>query len=270
MKLPIVSAFAALCMAATAPALVLTGVTTENQLVTFDTSAPGTYLSTTPISGLASPLASIINLTYHAGNGSYYGLDNNANFYQISSSGSAVLLNDTFAPNGFSGGLAYDPFTDNLIFGTVLSEHFTLTAAGLASSNPDFIYGTGDANSALNPSVFAMAIDPITGEAFFLDNETGTLSQSFDPALAELFTTGNLGVTVTDFGALVVDEDGNLFASLSTDALSSSLYSIDKTTGEATLIGNFAGGVSALAIPEPSAALLSGIGVLALLRRRRA
>ncbi|HVJ47185.1 MAG TPA: DUF4394 domain-containing protein [Luteolibacter sp.] len=271
MKHPILLTAVSACLAAASSATVLTGVTADNQLVSFDSATPGTFLSSVPISGLADPFASIVNLAYHAGDGNFYGLDTNANFYRISSNGTGTLLNNTFAPNGYSGGLAYDTFTGNLVFGSINAEHFTLTTAGTATANPDFVYGTGDPHVADSPSVFAIGLDPITGEAFFLDNATGTLSQSFDPGLSELFTIGSLGVGVTSFGALTVDEDGNLFASLSTDALSSSLYSIDKTTGAATLIGGFNNGVSALAaIPEPSAALLGGLGALALLRRRRA
>jgi hypothetical protein len=69
-----------------------------------------------------------------------------------------------------------------------------------------------------------------------------------------------------------VDWDGNLLASLSTDGLTSSLYSINSTTGAATTLGSFGAGVglTAIAVPEPSTALLGGLGLLALLRRRRA
>jgi len=257
-------------MSLSSSAVVLTGVTVDNQLVTFDTAAPGTFLSSTPISGLVDPLGSIVNLTFHVGNGKYYGLDNSANFYEVSSDGTATLLNDTFAPTGFSGGLTYDTFTDNLIFGSIDAENFTLTAAGTATQNANFAYALGDTNEGAIPAIFALGFDPITGEAFFLDSETDTLSFSVDPGLSELFTVGSLGIDVTSFGALVVDEDGNLFASLSTDALNSGLYSIDKVTGEATLIGNLPAGVSALAIPEPTTALLAAFGSLALLRRRRA
>jgi len=270
MKLRFLLALSSFAMSLISSAAVLTGVTVDNQLVSFDTSAPGTFLSSVPISGLVDPLGSIVNLTYHYGNGKYYGLDNSANFYEVNSNGSTILLNNTFAPTGFSGGLTYDTFTDNLIFGSINAENFTLTAAGTATANADFAYAIGDANEGAIPTIFALGFDPITGEAFFLDSETNTLSLSVDPGLAELFTIGDLGIDVTSFGALVVDEDGNLFASLSTDALTSGLYSIDKQTGQATLIGDMPAGVSALAIPEPTTALLAGLGSLVLLRRRRA
>ena len=103
-----------------------------------------------------------------------------------------------------------------------------------------------------------------------LDSDLDTLAQSFTPDLSELFSVGSLGLDVTSFGGLVVDFDGNLFASLSVDGLESSLYSINPLTGAATPVGVFGTGISSIAVPEPSAALLGGLGLLALLRRRRA
>lgn len=271
MKLPILCAVVSLGCTVLAPAALLMAVTDDNHLVSFDSAAPGTTLSSVPVSGLLDPLASLLNITYHVGEGRFYGLDSNANFYSIGLDGAASLLNDTFAPTGYSGGLSYDSFTGDLVFSSITAEHFSLSTAGQATSNPDFVYGVGDPYFGSSPSVFAIALDPIFGEAFMLDNVTGTLARSVDPALSEWFTIGSLGMDVTSFGALVVDEDGNLFASLSEDGLNSALYSIDPSTGAATLVGNFAGGVSGLAIvPEPSTALIGGIGMLFLIRRRRA
>lgn len=249
---------------------ILTGITTDNQLVTFDSSNPSTFLSAVPINGLVDPLAHIVNLAYHAGDGRFYGIDSNANIYQVSSDGSSTLLNDTFAPTGYSGGLAFDPFTGELAFGTIAGENFSISTDGDVSSSPSFFYAPGDANEANIPSVFAIGIDPAFGEAFFLDDATGTLAQSYDPELGELFTIGSLGLSVTSFGALTIDEEGHLFAALSEDALTSALYSIDKTSGAASLIGNLPVGLSALTIPEPTTSLLGLLGAVLLVRRRRA
>ncbi len=270
MKLRILSAFTVLALSAAAPAAIFMGVTDENNLISFDTANPGAVLSSVPVSGLVNPLDSLLNLTYNAADGKLYGLDSSANFYQVNFDGSTVLLNNTFAPTGFSGGLSYDSFSGDLVFGSITAEHFTLSTAGAATANPDFVYADGDPFEMSSPSVFAIGLDPVTGEAFFIDNLTGSLARSYDPALSEWFTVGDLGLDVTSYGALAIDEDGNLFASLSVDGLNSALYSINPSTGAATLIGGFSGGVSGLAaVPEPSAALLGGLGALALFRRRR-
>ena len=64
-----------------------------------------------------------------------------------------------------------------------------------------------------------------------------------------------------------------LIAALSTDSFESGLYSIDATTGVATLIGAFDSGITSIAVsavPEPSTyAAFAGLAVLGLAASRR-
>lgn len=268
-------ATAALLPAATAAALF--GVTTDNKLVSFDTAAPATFLSSVNITGLfdadgVSPNTngSILNLTYHPGQDRFYGLDNNANFYQISLGGVATLVSAGFTPAGFSAGFAYDPFSGRFVYAGDNAENFSLTTGGTVSTNASFTYAGGG-----TPSIFALGIDPDFSTAWTLDFLNNSLAVSTDPLFptnSELNPVGPLGVDVTSLGGLVVNWDGALYASLSTDALSSSLYSINTATGQATSLGSFGPnvGLATIAVPEPSAALLGGLGFLALFRRRRA
>jgi hypothetical protein len=263
-----------------ASASVLYGVTSSNQLVTFDTSAPSTFLFTTSISGLVAsngvtpdPFAGIVNLAYNYSDGQLYGLDSNSNFYRIGTNGSAILLSSSFSPNGFDAGLGFDPFSGNFVYGSDLAEQFNLGSTGTVTAGADFVYGTGDVNAATTPSIFGVAFDPDFGTAWFVDANLDTLSMSLDPGLGELLTVGGLGTDVTSFGDLTTDFQGNLYATLSTDGLTSSLYAINGATGEASLLGGYGAGegrdLVTLAVPEPSTSLLGGLGAIALLRRRR-
>ncbi len=275
-KTAILGSLASLGLLSAASAASLFGVTDNNQLVSFDTSAPATFTSSATITGLfdadgvtPNPNGSILNLTFNPMNGRLYGIDNNANFYQISIGGAATLVSAGFSPAGFSAGLAYDPFSSNFVYGDDAAGNYSITPGGAVTINPNFTYAGGG-----TPSIFALAIDPDFSTPYTLDSVTDSLAVSIDPlfpAGSELNVVGSLGVDVTSFGGLVVNWDGTLYAALSTDGLTSGLYSIDPNTGAATSLGNFGGaGLASLAIPEPSAALLGGIGFLALLRRRRA
>jgi hypothetical protein len=278
-KSAILGTLASLGLLSATPAHAATfwGVTDTNNLVTFDSAAPGSFLSTAPISGLvesdgitADPNAIIANLAYDPNTGQFIGIDSNANIYTVSASGTTTLLNNTFSPIGFDAGLAFDPFFDGFLYADDAADRFNLSTAGAASLVGDAFYGVGDPNEAFTPSLMGVGIDPDFGTTFFLDIARGSLAQAIDPAALELFTIGSLGVAFTGYGDLAFDSDGNLLASLSTDGLNSGLYSIDQITGAATLLGSFSQGVGTITIPEPSSALLGAIGMIALLRRRRA
>ena len=253
------------------------GVTTNNELVSFSSSSPGSFLSVAPISGLfasdgvtSDPSAYIINLAFNPTSGQFMGIDSNANVYSVSFSGSTTLLNNTFAPTGFAAGFAYDPFNNNFVYAGDNAENFSISQAGSASANANFTYAGGG-----SPAIFALGIDPFFGTAFTIDSLTDSLYTSTNPLFptnSELSLVGELDLDVTGFGGLVVDDDGNLLAALSTDGITSGLYSIDSVTGSSTLIGNFGPGVglTAIAVPEPSASLLGALSALFLLRRRRA
>jgi hypothetical protein len=254
------------------------GVTDTNSLFSFDSSNPGVFLSTASITGLvgvdgltSNLNGSILNLTSRPGvtPGSFqlWGIDNNANVYTINLGGAATLVSAGFNPAGFSAGFAYDPFNDNFVYAGDNAENFSISLAGAATANPAFTFAGGG-----TPSIFGLGIDPTLGTAFAVDASNDSLSTSISPLFpgdSELTIVGGLGVDAISFGGLAFDFDGNLFASLSSDGLNSGFYSINQSTGAATLVGSFGQGVSTITIPEPSVALLGAIGALALLRRQR-
>ncbi|MEX1115640.1 MAG: DUF4394 domain-containing protein [Akkermansiaceae bacterium] len=275
-KSAILGTLASLGLLSAASAASLFGVTDDNRLVSLDISVPATFNSSVAITGLfdadgitLNPNGSIVNLTYNPMNGKLYGIDNNANFYQINLGGVATLVSAGFSPAGFSSGLAYDPFSSNFVYVDVddAAGNYTITPSGVVTSNPNFTYAGGG-----TPSIFALAIDPDFSTPYTLDSQTDSLAVSTDPLFpqgSELNVVGSLGIDVTSFGGLVANWDGTLYAALSTDGLTSGLYSIDSVTGLATSLGSFGGvGIASLAIPEPSITLLGGLGVLFLFRRR--
>jgi hypothetical protein len=263
---------ASLGLLSTTSAATLFGVTTDNKLVSFDTSAPSVFQTSVTITGLFDANGTILSLSARTTSPEsfhLYGVDDSARVYTINLGGVATLVPSGFSPAGFNAGFAYDPFNDNFVYAGDNAENFTLSLTGVATTNPNFTYAGGG-----TPSIFGLGIDPGYGTAFAIDALNDSLSTSINPNFpgdSELTILGGLGVDVASFGGLVADWDGNLFASLSTDGLTSSLYSINSTTGAATSLGSFGAGVgiSSIAVPEPSAALLGAFGALALLRRRR-
>lgn len=273
-------ALASLTLVSVSHGTSLFGVTNDNRLVSFDSAAPSVFQSSVTITGLVgsngttpNPSGTILNLTARTtptpGSFQLFGIDDHANIYTINLGGVATLVSGSFSPSGFSSGLAYDVINDNLAYAGDDAENFSLSLAGAVTINPDFTYAGGG-----TPAIFGLGIDPFLGTAFAIDALNDQLSTSAEigfPVGSEMTLVGSLGLDVTSFGGLAVDFDGNLLASLSTDGLTSGLYSIDSLTGAATPLGSFGAGVGMLsiAVPEPSAALLGGLGALTLLRRRR-
>jgi hypothetical protein len=271
MKKTIIAIALASGFATGANAALLVGVTGTNNLVTFDSNAPGSYLSSNLITGTQNGNF-ITDIAYNRDNGKHYGLDTSANLYELAPGGSAILVSSSLPLASFDAGFTYDPSTGKLAFaaysGAVLST-FEVDGTGVGTGS--FAYGIGDANEAATPAVFGLGVDPDFFEAFVLDAELNTLGRFFDPGLSEIFTIGSLGLDVTALGDLTIDFSGNAFAALSTDGITTSLYSINTGTGAASLLGGFSDdGVVALAVPEPSAPLLAAIaGSLMAFRRRR-
>jgi hypothetical protein len=273
--------FGAACVALTATTQAATffGVTTDNNLVSFDTAAPATFITSAAITGLKASDgvtndagAVLLNLTYHAGSNMHYGIDSNSNFYSVTQSGVATLVSNTFSSLGFAAGFAYDTFSDKMLFASDAGENILFATDGTRTTNGALVYGAGDANVGTAPKIFAVGIDPDFGNSYFIDANLNTLVQSIDPTFSELFTVGSLGLDVVAFGGAAVDGNGNFWGALSTDGLSSTLYSISTITGAATAVGNFGSGVgihSIAAVPEPSRALLLGMAFVGLLFRRR-
>jgi hypothetical protein len=271
MKKTVIALALASGLATGANAALLIGVTGTNDLVTFNSNAPGSYVSSVPITGTLNGNF-ITNIAYNSDNGLHYGLDTSANLYQISTGGAAIPLANSLALGSFDAGFDYDPSSGKLVFaaqsGATIST-FGTDGSGLATSA--ITYGVGDPNSAATPSLYGFAVDPVFYETYVLDNALGVLGRIIDPGFGEIFTVGSLGVSVTSVGGITSDADGNFFAALSTDGLTTGLYSINTATGAATSLGGFSddGVVTLAAVPEPSVSVLAGLAASLMAFRRR-
>jgi hypothetical protein len=260
-------------------------VNTANDLIRYDSAAPGTALSSNAISGLvgsngvtADPFGQIADITFVGA--TLYGIDGNANLYTLNTtSGAATLVSSTFSPAGFDLGVAYDPFLSGggLRVVSDSAENYSATLGGVFTAGSNVFVGTGvgDINQGATLAFSGLAIDPDFGTGYAFDANLDTLFVTYDANFEEFFTVGKLGGDFTALSSIEWVDGSTLIAALSTDSATSSLYSIDVTTGVATEVGAFGTGITAIAvsaIPEPSTyAAFAGVAGLAMaaLRRRR-
>ncbi len=139
----------------------------------------------------------------------------------------------------------------------------TPAAVGLAYSNNVPGGGPGGARTAYVLDAAVQGLFTL-GDANF----TGAAGQ-VDPASGTLLNRVNLsGVTITDATGFDITAAGVAYLSTPT-----ALYTLNLSTGAATLVGNFPAGLTVLditTVPEPGRLTLCGLAALAGCARRRA
>lgn len=291
-SLSFLAACGLLACAATVRAELIYAVNGNNELLTFDSSAPSAILSRTAITGTGGEFISDID--FRPGNGQLYGLGENNNLFVIDfATGAASFVGATGVVANAPFGFDFNPVPDRIRLVSNDTTNFRLNpdTGAVANTDTNLFYVAGDANNGIAPQIAGAAYTnnfgpsprtpPPGTELFYIDFNLEVLVFSPNPNLGELATRGslNLGPGVDLSGLLGFDISGVTgvaFASLSLDGLTSSLYTIDLATGAATLAGGAIGlgtgetilDISAAPVPEPSTYALLGCAAAGLIAGR--
>ncbi|MBC8106056.1 MAG: DUF4394 domain-containing protein [Anaerolineae bacterium] len=278
-------------MAGQAVGAPLIGLTTTNQLHTFDSATPGNGSTAVNITGLGVN-EQILGIDLRPANQTVYGLGSLGRLYTINpGTGAATLVgalaadpadgtNPFTALSGTSFGVDFNPAVDRLRITTNSGQNLRINAAN----------GLTTTDAALNPgapSIVGSAYDnndtdPGTGTTLYdIDSATDSLYTQNPPNDGTLVFVGALGVDTNGVVGFEIQNVNTAFASLTNDLNGkSSLYSINLANGAASLIGAFGiGGNPAIAppllditsapIPEPATAVLMLSGLFGMALRRR-
>jgi hypothetical protein len=278
-----ISLGAIMAVASSASAFTVFGLTTRDQLVTFDTTNPQALQSARFIQGLAAN-ESLVGIDFRPADGMLYGVGSFGNLYRINTTNAQAAFVSTLTVqlNGVEFGVDFNPVPDRLRIVSDLGQNLRI--------NVDT--GATIVDGSVNPGGFNIVASAYTNNfagatsttLYNIDSWNNQLTIQNPPNDGTQVVVGALGHNISALAGMdiiTVNGVNHAFGAFQTvGGTGSGLYSIDLNTGAATQIGMI--GVSqsneALAIrdiavvPEPAsmAALALGLAAVAARRRRKA
>jgi hypothetical protein len=262
----------------------LFAVTRTNQLLQFSSATPGTITSTTPVSGLQSG-ETLEGLAVRPATGQLYALGSTSRLYTIDpATGAATQVGTgTFAVPliGKAFGFGFDPVADDIrvISDADLNMRLNPDTGTVIDSDPNtpgiqpdqplnstYTVGLAYTNQvAGTPTTTAFGIDGANGQLVSLGGPDGSPS----PDLGQVTPVGSLGVHIDWVPVPTVGFDiagaNTAFAALPVNG-TTSLYTVDLTTGKATTLGPIGAGtgtIVGLAAASPGRFSIASTGTTA-------
>lgn len=232
----------------------------NDHLVRFRASNPGTFITDIALTGLAAD-EFLAGIDYRPVNGTIYGIVTNTPATRTrvvainASTGELTPIGPQTAPTtDIFFGVDFNPVPDRIrVVGDAdTSRRYNPDNGTLAGTDTNLAYAPGDPNAGANPNVVHAAYtNSQTGAAvttlFAIDSgldvlvRVGGVDGTPSPNTGLLTTLGSLGVNATSFGGFDIQPFTNIaYAALRVGGVSQ-LYSINLTTGAATLVGPIGG-----------------------------
>ena len=273
--------FAFTLILAAAPATraeVIRGVTTTNVFESFDSATPGTINTAVAITGLQSG-ESVLGIDFRPATGVLYALGSTSRLYVINTiTGAATQVGSAgaFTLNGTAFGFDFNPTVDRIrvISNTGQDLRLNPNDGTLTATDTALAYAVGDANAGATPRMVGAAYtNNINGAVattlYDIDSNLDVLTIQNPPNIGTLNTVGPLGFDTSDLlGFDISGVTGVPYASMLAPASSvSQLFTINLSTGAATLVGTIGGGLPLVDIAAPigvTVPLPSAVGLFPL------
>ncbi|HYP54576.1 MAG TPA: DUF4394 domain-containing protein, partial [Pyrinomonadaceae bacterium] len=264
-----VAAFAFLLLGhAVARAVPVVGLTTENELVMFDSNAPGHVFHRVAVNNLAETGEVLIGIDYRPSNGRVYGLSDRSRVYIVDvATGRVVALGGRFSPplqdigpqTGREVGFDIDPVQDRArVVGCSVNYQLALDTGGVIAAHNALTFAPGQPRAGQRACASGAAYSNNFRGA------TSTTLYAIDSSADELMTVGSVGGSPSSPNSGQVFVIGKLFgphpatefaafdiapgtASLAfvaltgADAVATRLGTVNLSTGRADIIDHIGG-----------------------------
>lgn len=271
-----------------ARAELITGLTTTNALVTFDSATPGAIGVPVAVTGLASG-ETLLAIDRRPATGQLYGLGSTSRLYTVDPlTGAATQVGSSgaFTLSGTGFGFDFNPTVDRIRVTGNTGQNLRLNPndGTLSATDTALAYAAGDPNAGATARIVGSAYTnnfagAVATTLYDIDSNLDILATQSPPNNGTLNTVGALGFNTSDLvGFDISGISAIAFASLTAPAGNfSSLFTINLATGAATLVGTIGGAapmvdIAAIAaVPEPEsyALLLAGLVVVGFAARGR-
>lgn len=262
------------------------GLTLNNSLMTFDSATPSSVSAPLPVTGLA-PGTTLVGIDFRPADRQLVGVGQTGAtgaVYLINpGTGAATLINTVPALTGTAFGVDFNPVPNALRIVSDANQNLRITLGGGGVVNVDGTLNPGDPNV-----VGAAYSNNFPGAAqttlYVIDSGTDQLltqgspgGAPISPNTGTLLDVGALGFNTSDLVGFDISRDTAIaYASLTVPGGPSGLFTVDLSTGAATLVGAIGGGLFALrditvsqVVPEPGTLALLALGLLAPIAWKR-
>ena len=229
------------------PRATLLGLTTDNRLVTFKTTTPGTLDTNVAVTGLQGG-ESIIGIDVRPANGRLYAVTDAARLYTIDAttgaataagmlSADAADATNPFAMlSGAAFGVDFNPMADRLRIVSDAEQNLRANAdTGATTTDATLTRGAFAVTAAAYTNNFAPS--PST-TLYVIDTQNDRLLTQNPPNNGTLNDVGALGIDAGAVNGFEIVGPDTAVAVLSTATAPVALYTINLTTGAALLVGN--------------------------------
>lgn len=231
----------------------IVGLTSNNQLVRFSSSNPSNSTTPLTITGLQAGDV-LVGIDRRPADGNVYGIGSANRVYRINTqTGAATVIGaaGAFALSGADFGVDFNPTVDRIRVVSNADQNLRINPndGTLSGTDTTLSYAAGDVNFGVNPNQVAVSytnsFDGAPSTALFgIDTNRDVLTTQNPANAGTLTTIGALGIDFT--GKVAFDIAPPAPASSTPDVAFAAfnggggpqLYTINLTTGAATLVGN--------------------------------